>query len=263
MLVLHTPKKKSTNFVSKITDDYGKPIRLKIPYCKAQYLKDNSTNGYGHLLRIILPKNSDQYTRIKDIDETICNYTIQNNQKWFSNNLTTDEIRAFFRQSLNTENDTITTMIIDIKDIVIRVNDIVVDILEEVDFTNPTLYLSLEIEAQGLYFFPKKCGIRWVVNKLSLYSEYPLHTTPDDFIDKETVENEWETEIFNIQTNIEKNIDMYNNKILSMTKYLKELQENLATIKTIDFTEEWNYKLVELSHKVVDYYSKTKTNNMQ
>jgi hypothetical protein len=258
MLVLHTPKKKSTNYVAKITDDYGKNIRLKIPYCKAQYLKDNTANGCGHLLRIILPKDSEQYGRIKEIDETICSYTVQNNQKWFNNNLSPDEIREFFRHSLNTEQYTMTIMIIDIKDIVIRVNDIVIDILEEVDFTNPTLYLSLEIEAQGLYFFPKKCGIRWIVNKLSLYSEYPLNTTPDDFIDKYTVENEWELEISNIEKTIENDIANYNKKIASMSNYLKELKEDLQNVKTIDFTEDWNYKLQDLSHKIINYYTENK-----
>jgi phage pi2 protein 07 len=263
MIVLHTPKKKLTNYVAKITDDYGKQIRIKIPYCKAQYLKDNSTNGYGHLLRIVLPKNCEQYTKIKEIDESICLHTIQNNQKWFNNNLSTDEIRAFFRQSLNTETDTMTLMIIDIQDIVIRVNDVVVDLLEEVDFKNPTLYLSLEIEAQGLYFFPKKCGIRWVVNKLSLYSEYPLHTTPDDFIDKQSVETDWEVEITNIEKIIEEDIAIYNTKILNMKNYLKELQDTLHTAKRIDFTEEWNYKLVELSHKIADYYLKNTRPELQ
>jgi hypothetical protein len=252
MLVVHNPKKKATNFVSKITDDNGKTVRVKIPYCKALYLKENASNG--HLLRIVLEKDTMQYNKIQEIDTTTCNYAIINNKKWFNNELTPEEITAMCRPSLNTEYNTMTVMILDMKDIVICLNDSVIDVLEEIDFTNPTLYLSLQIEAQGLYFFPKKFGIRWVVTKLSLYSEYPLTINPDDDIDRDTVENDWESEIRIIEKNITKDIENLNNTIAQKTAYLKNLQEHLHMTKTLKFDEEWNNKLIELSHKIVKYY---------
>ena len=265
MIILHNPKKKATNYVAKITNDIGKTIRIKISHCKAIYLREQPSSG--HLLRIIIPKNIEEYREIIEIDESICKNAIVNNNKWFNNNLQEDEIHEFFRPSLNTEQDTMTVMISDIRDIIITHNESVIDSLENIDLKNPHIELSLEIEAQGLYFFPKKFGIRWIVNKLSIYNSDLISSEntidSDNLIDKVDIENEWECEVDTIKESIEKDITIFKSKITSLEKYSNDIQESLETAKNTLDIGEWNAKLIDLSHKIAKYYGGITTADMQ
>lgn len=261
MILLHNPKK-ATNYVAKITNDIGKTIRLKIPTCKIMYLREQPTGG--HLLQIIIPKNSEQYKDIQIIDDTICENAIINNQKWFNNNLNEDEIKQFFRPSLNIAQDTMTVMVSDIKDTVITLNGKVIDDIHDIDYKSPTIELSLEIEAQGLYFFPKKFGIRWSVNKL-VFSNIELIQTNenDEMFDRLLIENEWENEIITIQELIVKDINTLSAKIKTLKEYSNDLEETINTIKNIDSMKEWNKNSMELSHKITKYYSGLTTEKVQ
>jgi hypothetical protein len=252
MLVLHNPRKKATSYVAKITDDFGKTIRMKIPECKAIYLKEQPSNG--HLLRIVLPKDTEAYNKIQEIDENICQNAVKNNQKWFNNNLESIEIKEFFRPSLNIVENTMTTMIIDIKDTLITLNDTVIDSVENIDFKNSNNRLSLEIEAQGLYFFPKKFGIRWIVNKLSIYVDYP-ETTEDEEIDRKTIEEDWEKELDVLNDHIEEDIDFLHKKIESLKASSQKLKSLLDMAKSAQTSESWNDHLIDLSHRITKYYS--------
>jgi hypothetical protein len=253
MYVLHNPKKKATSYVAKITNDLNKPIRLKIPYCKIQYLREQPANG--HLLRIVIPKDSEQYSKIEDIDKTICENAINNNQKWFSNNLQIDQIKEFYRPSLNIIQNTMTLMIIDIKDTIISMNDKVVDSIEEINYNNPDIYLSLEIEAQGLYFFPKKFGIRWIVNKIAFYNESLINNDNDEIIDKESIEEEWDKEISQIKEVIKGDIQLLTDKINVLSTFTHDLDNIFENAKKEESTEQWNILLNQLSHKIVKYHS--------
>ena len=242
MYILHNPKKKATSYVAKITNDIGKPIRLKIPYCKIQYLREQPSNG--HLLRIILEKETEQYNKVIEIDDNIRETAISNNNKWFNNNLDIEKIKEFYRPSLNIDQDTMTIMISDIQDTVILLN-----------FTQKTLYLSLEIEAQGLYFFPKKFGIRWIVNKLAIYTGENLNNDTEDIIDRDSIEEEWEQEVAIIKEMIDKDINILNEKIKKLTEYSTNIESTLNNSKKEPSMEKWNEQLIELSHKVAKYHS--------
>lgn len=254
MILLHNPKKKATNYVAKITDDTGKIIRVKIPACKIVYLREQPTGG--HLLRLIISKELEQYKEIQEIDDSICENAISNNQKWFHNNLQEDEIKEFFRPSLNIIQDTITVMISDIKDIVITLNGVVIDSIDEIDYKSQTIDLSLEIEAQGLYFFPKKFGIRWIVNKLTFSNiELINKNDTDDIIDRTLIENEWKNEIFSIKELIKEDIGTLTNKINLLKDYSIELENSLEETIKISSIKEWNQNFIQLSHKITKYYS--------
>jgi len=254
MILLHNPKKKATNYVAKITDDIGKTIRIKIPTCNIVYLREQPTGG--HLLRLIISKDLDQYKEIQQIDDTICENAILNNQKWFNNNLQESEIKEFFRPSLNIVQDTMTVMISDIKDTIITLNGTVLDSIDEVDYNNSSIDLSLEIEAQGLYFFPKKFGIRWSVNKLTFTNVDLLYKNDnDDSIDRLFIENEWDNEISFIKESIIKDIEILNNKIHILKEYSKDLENSYQQTIAISSIKDWNLKFIELSHKITKYYS--------
>ena len=253
MIVLHNPKKKATNFVAKITNENGKLIRVKISNCKPVYLKEQPSGG--HLLRIIIPKELEEYKEIEKIDSIICQNALINNQKWFNNNLHDEEIKEFFRASLNIVQDTMTVMISDIKDIIITLNDTVIDTLEEIDLKNPNIEVSLEIEAQGLYFFPKKFGIRWIVNKITIYNADLVEKVDnDDAIDRDSIENEWKQEVGIIQESIKNDISKLKNKITFLQEYSNDIENSFQKATQINSIEQWNTKFIELSHKITKYY---------
>jgi len=254
MYILHNPRKKATSYVAKITNDLNKPIRMKIPYCKVQYLKEQPSNG--HLLRIVIPKNSDQYSKIQEIDDIICENAINNNQKWFHNNLQIEQIKEFYRPSLNTIHDTMTILITDIHDTIITLNDTVIDSIEDIDFKNSNVHLSLEVEAQGLYFFPKKFGIRWIVNKIAIYNDHTIiNDNQDELIDRESIEDEWDSEISRIRETIINDISILNNKIISLQNFSMNIQKIFMKAKNEELIDQWNIQLNELSHEIVKYHS--------
>jgi hypothetical protein len=266
MIVLHTPIKKTTNYVSKITTNNGKTVRINIHNCKFVYLKEQPSGG--HLLRIIIPKDIEEYKQIIDIDESICKNAVKNNQKWFNNNLTEEEICQFFRASLNVVQDTMTVMISDLKDTIITLNEVVVDSLDGIDFKSPVIRLSLVIEAQGLYFFPKKFGIRWSVNKIALYnSELDLDSNnindTCEIFDKDTIENDWDHEVMIIKDLISQDIDKFKNKIIELQKFSNNLEKTLEDGKKTLAINEWNLKLTELSHLITKYYGRITREDVQ
>jgi hypothetical protein len=253
MVILENPRKKATNYVSKITDDNGKIIKVKIPYSKYVYLHEQQAGG--HLLRILLEDNSKPLLKIKDIDENVRMNAVDNNTKWFHNSLSENEIESYFRKSIQDHNNVITVMIPDIHDIIIRYNNEVIEKLSTDKFQDPNIYLSLEIEAQGLYFFPKRFGIRWIVNKLSIHNEFQNESSFDEFIDKENIENEWTEDIQHIEVMINKDIEILEKKTLQLDQLKKNLYETLENAKNIkNVSKEWHIKLKELSHRITKYY---------
>jgi tetrahydromethanopterin S-methyltransferase subunit B len=241
----------NTNF--SIDLDLKAPNGTKVIYWAAENNKDK---------KYIFENPVDAYGKYEN-----SGVAIVNNNKWFNNNLQEDEIHEFFRPSLNTEQDTMTVMISDIRDIIITHNESVIDSLENIDLKNPHIELSLEIEAQGLYFFPKKFGIRWIVNKLSIYNSDLISSEntidSDNLIDKVDIENEWECEVDTIKESIEKDITIFKSKITSLEKYSNDIQESLETAKNTLDIGEWNAKLIDLSHKIAKYYGGITTADMQ
>jgi len=134
-------------------------------------------------------------------------------------------------------------------------NDKVVDSIEEINYNNPDIYLSLEIEAQGLYFFPKKFGIRWIVNKIAFYNESLINNDNDEIIDKESIEEEWDKEISQIKEVINGDIQLLTDKINVLSTFTHDLDNIFENAKKEESTEQWNILLNQLSHKIVKYHS--------
>ena len=209
MIVLHSPKKKTKNYVSKISID-NKNLSIKIPFAQFIHLQDFEG---GKLLKCWLPKESSAVEKLTEIDLQVLKSVIENNTLWFKNNLDSSKINTFFRNSFNEHRNTITVLLSKYKEPNIYLNNKEIDIdsaeLNALNLKDKQLYI--ELESNGLYFYPQKFGIRWLVK--NLYITTNNDTSNEDLINKTDIETYWKEDLDELENNIEKECIELHNKI--------------------------------------------------
>jgi hypothetical protein len=141
-------------------------------------------NDKGYTMQVCL-QHDDKRT-FQDIDSLAIHNLISNNNTWFNNNLTEEEIRQLFRTSICEQSNTITLLFNDKTKI--YVND---KSCELTDFVSRDMsyfrHCMLNIKAQhlGLYIYAKQTINRWYVNSIHLYNE------EIDMDNKEDIEDAW------------------------------------------------------------------------
>lgn len=251
-MFLDTPKKKNGVYVSKMRgDDKNSTIRIKIN--NAKFVGLNNIPGSGDLLRIWIPPTSvSVLEELKSIDENSLNIIIENNEKWFKNSLLPDQIKEFFRPSLNTLNNTMAILNTLTQQSLIVHDSNVVDSLSDIDFA--ATRINVEIEAQGFYFFQKKCGIRWIIRKLAAETE-TLNESTDDWVDRAAIEKEWGREIDEIDELINRECAALANKTARLQEFKQHIHSELGAARAAEnMNIEWNAILQKLSLKISKYY---------
>ena len=253
MIFLHDPKKTSKNFVSKITTDNLKPVQLKIPFSK--FMSSQEFEG-GKLIHCWIPKESPTIEKIQEIDEIILNSVKKNNTKWFANNLDESKINEFYRPSFNIIRSKMTVLLSKYKHSNIFINN--KEIIDE-DFDLTTYdfkdkKIVLDIEAQGLYFYPQKFGIRWIIRSLSIYSNEENEN--DIIYDEKDIENDWNDTIQEFIDTIDTNCNLLENKISNLQLLKKDIQDDYLKALSISKNSlEWMEIFEKISKKISKYYS--------
>jgi hypothetical protein len=246
---IDVPKNKNGRFISKIYDKNGRHLRIKIQHAK--FVSINTIPASGELIRFFFEDNNPFVSIIKNIDELAIKYIIKHNSKWFKNSLSAEQINDFFRTSLNIENQSMSVLLSKTNEALLVNNGNIIDNIRDVDFSQSDL--MLEIEAYGFYFFKKKCGIRWILRKLSVENEKEEAT--DDWIDIEAIENQWDTDLQEFDTHIDSDIALMKNKITRMVALRDSIHAEYKMASSIKHKEaEWNQLLKDLSVKIAKYY---------
>jgi len=251
-LRIENPKKKKGMYISKVVTNNNKEVRLKINLAK--FISLQKIPESGDLLKIWLnPSVNENIINIfKKIDEEVLHAIIDNNEIWFENGLSLDKINDFFRPSLNVLNNTILLLNSNTEDSLITYDNNIVDSLNDITFIDT--HMNIEVELKGLYFFPKKCGIRWIIRKIIINKENSNENT-SDWLDRKTIDEEWENDLHTINNNIDDHCDKLINKINNMRQFKKEINDRFEESKKIDLIDkEWNKILHNLSKKIIKYY---------
>lgn len=250
-LNLDKPKKKNGVFVGKIHND-NHSIKIKIS--NAKFVNVNNIPGSGTLLKIWIPKDSESTDIINNIDEQILEQIIEKNSQWFDNSLSEEQIKQFFRVSLNSMNFTMSILMLNTKQpLIITSDNNIADSLEDIDFTETLL--DLEIEAQGLFFFQKKCGIRWILRKIIVKKN--IEESSDDWIDRKLIEEQWTSELTEFGDLIEKDIINLEKKKERLREFKNNILSKFDIAKTENINIEWNKILKDISIKISKYHDGT------
>jgi len=234
-MVIHIsePIKKEKNFIAKITNESNKQIRIKVS--DAVFMSLTALAGGGRTIRIYV-NDLETINNVSNIDDQARKITIQKNQEWFNNNLTSETIDQLFRNSMNKTNNTMLVLISDTNEPTIYINGIQDNEFDINTLTSKTSF-SLSLEAQGLLIYPKKFGIRWIVRSIYITNNNIDELNENEFVDKESIEESWKCDISEIESKIAEDISVLESRITnlnSLKTYINDCYDTAIKEKTIN-----------------------------
>ena len=172
---LDKPVKKNTSYHSRLSVNGKRNVKLNIPY---GVLKQSLvlTNKQGYLVDIRVPINDYSVEYISAIEKQCINELIKENANWFKNGLNADAIPAMLESCISRD----TSLHIYASNI--RSSGVCSEGLIDIDewfckYKNLTK-VSLKIVCDGLYIYPDKFGLRWIILEIQEYQE-PEDISPD------------------------------------------------------------------------------------
>jgi len=175
-MIVHPPIHKSKYYFSKITNEDKKPIIIKLPYTSVQQLLSLSSKQ-GYLMHLGLHQEQNALQIIKNIESICMTELIKNNDKWFRNSLDETTIREMFHSTVE-------------QDIVFAYISLLRSHLELPKFADiPEWFNSVKnnlpksyyitLICDGLFIYPSRFGIRWIVHSIKDFKEETDEIIPD------------------------------------------------------------------------------------
>lgn len=222
------PQRKKNHCLSR----FHKKVVLNVPITRIQEI-------YTNEIRLWIADNEIAETEIQRIDEIGYQTVLKNNNIWFKNNLSEDIINEYFRRNLDTS--AISVMINPAGAPKMMFNGRSVADFGELIATayragGPIgLWASVKLELQGLVFYPKMFGTRWVLREIDILPEDPREidraAIESDVLDSRgEIEDHWTAEV---------------------RQKIADLEGLLARIKSVPaMNGEWNNMIRELRQKL-------------
>jgi len=245
MYSFNTPEqKKNKCYISQCNDN----INLCINEVKIKNIKQMS-NSKGYIITCYIPEkiNTDTINTINKIDEDAYNAIIKNNHNWFNNKLDIDEIDKLYNYSYYSDNNTIDLILsINSSSFFIINNENIDDINTIIElltnYKNHKKYIiNFDISHIGLYFYPKISCNKWLIKNINI-------SNIDDttYWNKEDIENEWYSDIQEINNSIDNELLRLNN--------IKNIINNLyIDIKNTSIPDNiWENKINLLKSIIID-----------
>lgn len=231
MIKIHTPTKKTDYYVSKIS--YNNSVyNLTLNSCNFIQLIEQNENT---VMRLWINPDNKCHEILNDFETEIINNIIQNNSKWFKNDLPEELIKKYFKKSIDSSNTLIITSLSAVPP-VITYNNKTIETLNDVNLSSNML-LNVTISPIGLYFLKQKCGIRWKVKNI-IINDQKEENDIELYIPNNDIINDWNEDINNIINEINEDINNINE------------QKNKLEILKYKFAEAYKNSLNEKNHKI-------------
>jgi hypothetical protein len=175
VISLDKPVKKKNSYLSRLSVNGKRNIKLCIPY---GVLKQSLalTNKQGYFVDIRVPLNDYSVEYISTIEKQCIAELIKQNANWFKNGLNADAIPSMLESCISRD----TSLHIYASNI--RSSGVcsegLVDIDDWFNKYKKLTKVSLKIVCDGLYIFPDKFGLRWIITEIQEYQE-PEDISPD------------------------------------------------------------------------------------
>jgi hypothetical protein len=252
------PIRKKDVYVSRIKSARNKTVRIRVN--NLRFIGIHPLEGnMGFLLKFAIPIDSCAVEEFKEWDQKAFQATLEHFPNWFpSSGMTSEQIEQCFRSSV-TPPCILTALASSIKQpIELRVQD--------QDVTIPTLFAwdrqalrqfncSVDLEAQGLYFYPKRFGIRWMIRSLR-FAETPIKGETEDLTpaDKTDLETELNEEIQETIQSIRTLMESYRTKL----RELEDIETSILTsfenaLSQPAMNKNWNQSLENVRSKMTAY----------
>jgi len=221
--------------------------------------------GSGYVLNVYI-SDSDVERQIAEIDEQVKLETKNKNEKWFKNSLSDEVIDSMFRPAINTVNHNMKLLISETRDPNIYYDGVLLDSVDSILSLEglsslKSKYITADIEAQGLFFYPQRFGIRWIINTINIQSQEYLQDESDfcnesDWIDRQTIEASWLMDIAELKTHISQDVKHFKTRIEQLTELQRHIEAEIeAACNAACVGNEWNSHLQSVSRACSKYYS--------
>ena len=255
-IFVHKPTKKKDYFASKVTNARNDNIRLKITGSEWIHLRPLESGGY--MLRLFLAKDSDAIPVFKGVDSEVLSQTLLRNHSWFPNALTEDQVHAYFRPTVHPNHSSVGLLLSPYKEPTIHLNGAVLESMEQLEGVQVPndAHLVVEVETQAVCFFRQQFGVRWIVRRLWLntHSEGGVDgIQTDEWVDRREVEHAWEMEMEEFSEKINKEVQVYVDKISQLQGMKDAVLARFQRIQKMEDLKTWNEHLEELSKDIAKY----------
>lgn len=216
---IHPPVRKSNYYFCKLLNPDKKQISLKIPYAILTHVIPLS-NQQGYQIEINMSHDHSAINFIKKLETECIETIIKHNKKWFLNSL--DELKIYNLFNTTVEQERLTCYISLLRSY-INIQGYT-DLPEWIHATKDKLPKSIHIKllCDGLFIYPKRFGLRWIVESIQEIPE----ETEDIIPDYEDIIQYWQEKV----TTAKK---LYQSKIDAMDKYMKLIEQKEFSEKDI------------------------------
>lgn len=252
MITVHDPQKKNSNYMSRVLSaENGRPIRLRVAAAKCVNVMRLSRGGHTISLQIM---DAAAAQTVSNTDDAVRGATAAKNPTWFHNTLEPAKMDSMFRAALNQTTQMMTVLVSDVKEPSIYVDGVLVPSIEESGLAAGNV-IHIDIEAQGLFFYPHKFGVRWIVRRLYIATG-ALEDPSDDWAECEKlhVESFWRQDVDAVKTSIDESIEALVDKIGALEELKTVLDVDLAAAEACPaIGGAWQGHLDSLSAKCTKY----------
>jgi len=175
-MIVQPPTKKTKYYHSRIMDDQKRILKLTIPYCVLKNFLMLS-NKQGYLLDIRVPMNDFAMDTILEVETLCIQELIQQNSKWFKNGLEEEKMKEYFESCITGDSLRIYASGLRSSGVqqekMINVDEWLQNIKNHIP-----KQVSLTVVCDGLFIYPHKFGLRWIIREIKEYHE-PEEIVPD------------------------------------------------------------------------------------
>lgn len=229
-IVFDTPKLKKNYYISNAVKPFACDI-IDAVVKKVTKLQGDK----GYILTLYIGKNDKMI--LDEIDKQSIESLIENNNKWFSNDLNADEMGDMFKNTVCEQNQVVNVYLLDYSDIIIDgVKDEISNVISLLsDRTKSKEYMiNIKLRHTGMYIYSTHTVNKWSVKQMQIYG------IEEETIDKDEIETFWKEQLNECE-------DMLENRKKMIDNTFNKLQELYSTVSTMNSpNKEWNMKLCEI-----------------
>ena len=173
---IQPPIRKSKYYFCKLVDEHKKQLSLKIPYASILHVVALS-NQQGYQIELNLSEDQSAIHFIKQLENYCIESLIKHNKKWFRNGLDESKIFSMFDSTLLQDRMHCYISLLRSR---LNIPDFI-DIPEWIQTVKDKLPKTIHIKllCDGLFIYPKRFGLRWIVDSIQEFQEDIHEISPD------------------------------------------------------------------------------------
>lgn len=213
---IQPPTRKSKYYFCKLVDENKKQVSLKIPYASILHIVTLS-NQQGYQVELNISQDHSAADLIKSIENLCIESLIKYNKKWFRNGLDESKILSMFDSTLVQDRMYCYISLLRSHLNIPNFTDIPEWIHTVKDKLPKTIHIKLLCD--GLFIYPKRFGLRWIVDSIQEFQE-DIHEISPDYDD---IIQYWQSRVDSAK--------------LEIKQKLESMDRLMALIRTKEFSE--------------------------